>query len=144
MHRTEHAVEIARTPDVVFGWITEPDKVQQWIGGLVSSEQLTAGGPRVGARSREVIAEHGQRVELNAEITRYRPNEEFQVRLRGPGFDAMSTFELRERGGATIVRNVIETRFKLMLKMLAPVLAARTQRKLEDDLARLKRLAEAV
>jgi hypothetical protein len=112
--------------------------------GLVESTALTEGGARVGARSREVVEERGQRFELETEITTYVPNEALQARITSQGFETLSTYRLQEDGGRTRLTSVLESRYTMLLaRLLAPIVTRQAQKKLEADLERLKRLVEA-
>ena len=143
MHRNEHSVEIER-PAAVFPYLTDGEKLRQWVGGLVESTALTEGGARVGARSREVVEERGQRFELETGITRYAPNEVLQARITSKGFETLSTYRLQEDSGRTRLTSVLESRYTMLLaRLLAPIVTRQAQKKLEADLDRLKRLVEA-
>jgi uncharacterized protein YndB with AHSA1/START domain len=144
MHRNEHSVQIERPAAAVFPYLTDGEKLRQWVGGLVESTALTEGGARVGARSREVVEERGQRFELETEITRYAPNEVLQARITSKGFETLSTYRLQEDGGRTRLTSVLESRYTMLLaRLLAPIVTRQAQKKLEADLDRLKRLVEA-
>jgi uncharacterized protein YndB with AHSA1/START domain len=106
MHRNEHSVEIERPAAAVFPYLTDGEKLRQWVGGLVESTALTEGGARVGAKSREVVEERGQRFELETEITTCVPNEALQARITSQGFETLSTYRLQEDGGRTRLTNV--------------------------------------
>lgn len=144
MHRNEHAVEIAAPADVVFPYLVEGDKRLLWMGALKETEQLTEGAPGVGSRWREVFEDHGQRIELETELTQYEPSKRLRVRLAHRGFESTSTQELEEVGGVTRVSTVIETEFKaLAARLVGRVVTGHAQNRLEADLAALKELVEA-
>ena len=42
--RLDATIEIARPPDVVFAWVTEPARVKQWLGWLVEIRPVISGG----------------------------------------------------------------------------------------------------
>jgi len=56
------------------------------MGALEESDPLTDGEPGVGARYRDVFVDHGQRIELEAEVVRYEPPAYLEVSLRGDGW----------------------------------------------------------
>ena len=80
------AIEIERPAAEVFPWLTEPEKLRQWIGGRVETAPLTEGRPRVGARSREVVVMGKGRTEMESEVTALEPGRLLAVRLASPGF----------------------------------------------------------
>jgi uncharacterized membrane protein len=127
----------------VFPYLVESEKRLEWMGVLVESEQLTEGAPKVGSRWRDVFADHGQRVELEAELVEYEPNRRLRLRLGSRSFHSTSTQELEEVEGRTRVSTVLETEYKLLAARLAGRLVTRhAQQQLEADLARLKELLE--
>jgi hypothetical protein len=107
------------------------------MGILVESEPLEEG------RFRDVFLDHGQRVELEAEVLRHEPPKLLRVRLLGSGFEATSTQMLGETKSGTRLTTVVETDYTNRLARLAgPLVARRAQRQLEADLAALKELVE--
>ena len=116
----------------------------EWMGALQESEPLTDGEPRVGTRYRDVFVDHGQRIELEAEVVRYEPPRYLQVSLRGDGVQATSSQMLEEAEGGTRLTALIETEYtKRLLRMMAGVVTRHAQQRLESDLAELKRIVEA-
>ena len=116
----------------------------EWMGALQESEPLTDGEPGVGTRYRDVFVDHGQRIELEAEVVRYEPPGYLEVSLRGDGVEATSSQTLEGAGGGTRLTAVIETDYtKRLLRMMAGVVTRHAQQRLESDLAELKRIVEA-
>lgn len=144
MHRNEHSVEIAAEPDEVFPWLAASERRCAWMGALTESEPLTDGSPEVGSRFRDVFEDLGQRVELEAEIVELDPPRALTVHLVSKVFDATSSQRLEElEGGRTRLTAVIETEYKQRAaRLAAPVVTRHAQRRLEQDLERLKELVE--
>jgi hypothetical protein len=114
------------------------------MGALRESEPLTEGEPGVGTRYRDVFVDHGQRIELEAEVVRYEPPGYLEVSLRGDGVEATSSQTLDETSEGTRLTAVIETEYtKRLLRMMAGVVTRHAQQRLESDLAELKRVVEA-
>ncbi|HLL53934.1 MAG TPA: SRPBCC family protein [Myxococcaceae bacterium] len=137
-------VQLSAPPAAVFPFLVEPERLKAWLGGLSESVPLTEGGPRVGARSREVVTEGGERVEMVTEITRYERNRLMAVHITADGFTMDATYQLWESSGGTKLRYEAETKFEpVMFRLLAPLIQPEVQQKLERDLRRLKQLAES-
>ena len=114
------------------------------MGALEQSDPLTDGEPGVGTRYRDVFVDHGQRIELEAEVVRYEPPAYLEVSLRGDGVEATSSQKLEAAAGGTRLIAVIETRYtKRLLRMMAGVVTRHAQKRLESDLVELKRIVEA-
>lgn len=114
------------------------------MGVLVACEQLTEGSPGHGTRFRDVFEDRGQRVEIDAEVVAYEPNERLSTRLRSKAFEATASQTLEERDGRTRVTAVIETEYtSRFARLMAAVITRHAQTRLEADLARLKEIVEA-
>ena len=114
------------------------------MGALQESEPLTDGEPGVGTRYRDVFVDHGQRIELEAEVVRYEPPRYREVSLRGDGVEATSSQTLEEAPAGTRLTALIETKYtKRLLRMMAGVVTRHAQQRLESDLIELKRIVEA-
>jgi carbon monoxide dehydrogenase subunit G len=108
------------------------------MGLLVESEPLDE------THFRDVFLQHGQRIELEAEVVRHEPPRLLQVRLRGSGFEATSTQRLEPTGAGTRLTTVVESEYTTRLARIAgPLVARHAQRQLEEDSARLKEILEA-
>jgi uncharacterized protein YndB with AHSA1/START domain len=131
-------VEIAARPERVFPFLEASEQRLRWMGALVESEPLDEG------RFRDVFEDHGQRIELDAEVERRDAPRLLVVRLRGSAFEATSTQRLAEARAGTRLSTVVETEYTSRLaKLAAPLLTRRAQRQLEADLTALKELVEA-
>lgn len=143
MHRNEHTVEIDRPATAVFPYLAASEQRLRWMEKLVTSEQLTPGEPGAGTRFRDVFEDHGQRVELDAEVVDWRPHERLVISLRSKVVDATSTQRLEERNGGTRVTATIESDYKAFgARLMAGVITKHAQAQLERDLTRLKQLVE--
>jgi hypothetical protein len=108
------------------------------MGILVESEPLREG------RFRDVFLDHGQRIELEAEVERHEPPRLLRVRLIADSFQATSTQRLEETESGTRLTTIVETDYtKRLARMAGPLVARHAQRQLEADLAALKELVEA-
>lgn len=142
MHRNEHAVTIDAPRELVFRWLTEPELMQRWIGGLEEFEPLDP-GPAEGSRSRQVLRIKGQRFELESVIAAFDPPAGLDVRVDHRGFESTSTYRLEEHDGHTHLAATIETRYKLFAnRLLGRLVTHEAQKKLVTDLERLKELVE--
>jgi uncharacterized protein YndB with AHSA1/START domain len=137
-------IEIAAPPERVFPHVVESARRLEWMGALQQSEPLTDGPAGAGSRYRDVFVDHGQLVELEAEVVVYEPPRRLEVALRGDGIEATSSQTLVVSDGGTRLTAVIETQYtKRLLRMMAGVVTRHAQARLESDLENLKRIVEA-
>ncbi len=113
------------------------------MGALVESEPLTDGPPAMGSRFRDVFEDHGQRIELEAELVEVDPPRRLVVQLVSNAFEGTILQRLEPADGGTRLSAVIETTYTMLAaRLLAPVVTRHAQKQLEADLARLKELVE--
>ena len=143
MERSEHVVEIAAPVERVFAWLTEPELMLQWVGGLREFRPLDP-EPGAGARSEQVVELGGRRLDVSSELVRYEPDEAVEARLTGKGFELTTGYRLEARDAGTSLHATVDTRLHgLTGRVLGGVVEKHAQRKLKRDLATLKQLVEA-
>ncbi|MGE5690190.1 MAG: SRPBCC family protein [Pseudomonadota bacterium] len=143
MQRHEHTIEIGAPRDRVFEWVTEPELMRRWVGGLKEFRPLDP-RPGPGARAEQVVELAGRRVHVRSEILRYEPSEAVDARIRGKGFDVETAYRLEDLGPATLLRATVATRLHGVAgRLIGGVVDRQARRKLEADLTRLRQLVEA-
>lgn len=138
-------LEIAAHPAEIYPWLIEPDKLLQWIGGLVEIRPLSEGGFKVGARSIEVVEnEDGDRTELLVEVTDLSTDEYLEVHINSDDiFTGVARYFLVSKGNGTTLEYYSELQFTaLQFKLLTPFIATSALSKIQADLQRLKSLIE--
>ena len=144
MHRNEHTIEIARPPAAVFPYLTEPELLKQWVGGLTTFDAVDGENAHIGARSRQVMVIGGRKWELDGELTALEPDRLVQARMEGKGVTATTSYALEPVENGTRLTATVESEFSLLVARLFGGLVSReAQRKLRADLARLEALVES-
>jgi carbon monoxide dehydrogenase subunit G len=142
-------IDVARPPEVVFAWVTEPERVKRWIGWLKEIRNVTPEQGAVGARQVWVMEDrnnNNQLMEIDTEFVGYQPPTALTARVSATeGFTGTITYGLEPLGnGQTRLRYEGAYEFDHWLaKLLEPVITRSAQQKLDEDLARLKQQAEA-
>ena len=134
-----HTVTVPRPPDGVFPWLFEEDKVPQWTGSLDAYAVLGPLAP--GGRIRQTLEISGHKVDVEMELTRYEPPTGAESRFTMSGLDVVTTYALSANGGGTELTQTLEgnaSGFKA--RMLVPVVQPRLEKKLTEDLERLREL----
>ena len=137
--RCESSVVLPELPGTVFPWLLEADRVPKWMTGLEVYEPLDPPPLQVGSRIRQHLSVSGQQLRFELRITELDAPQRAVLRFEGSGFKAANEYTVAEASEATKVTWVIDgdtTSFKA--RLIAPMVQAKLQEKLDHDLARLK------
>lgn len=143
MIRNEVSARLAALPVRVFEFLVDETKLKRWIGGMLDSRQVAGDGPGVGAAYRQVLVIERQQEIVERVITAFEPEALLEFRIQTGSLDIAGRFELEAEGDGTRFTYIQETEGRsLGLALLKTMVSARIQRKLQSDLASLKRLVE--
>lgn len=118
-----HSVEIPRPPAQVFPWLLEESLVPRWTGHLTRYEQLDGGELGAGSRVRQVLEVSGRTIDVELEITAYRPPSGAETRFSTNGIEVVSSYALEEAGSGTRLTQSVEAKpGGFTARMLVPVL----------------------
>lgn len=137
------AIDIAASPSEVFPWLIEPDLLARWIGGFVSSEEMTDPPTRVGSRSRDVLEEKGRRLVIETEITEFVPDRRLRVHIRYDGGENDDRYDLEPVGRGTRLTYVSGLRVKGLMRLLSKAISPQLRARAVRDLASLRDQVEA-
>jgi uncharacterized protein YndB with AHSA1/START domain len=134
------SLEIARSPEEVFAYLTDPSKLSTWQDAEEVT-QLTPGPLGVGTRLREIHKVLGRRRVEITEFVVYEPGRRFEIRMvDGPPLDGRWDFERSAAGTLLTFTPILRlTGFK---QRLAPVLVLATRVVFRRFHRRLKRALE--
>ena len=137
--RCESSVVLPELPGTVFPWLLEADRVPKWMTGLEVYEPLDPPPLQIGSRIRQHLSVSGQQLKFELHITELDAPHRAVLRFEGSGFKAANEYTVAEASEGTNVTWVIDgdtTSFKA--RLIAPMVQAKLQEKLDHDLARLK------
>lgn len=145
MPRNAYDIEIDRPAAVVFDLLLDSDQRRRWEEGLLEAESLTDDAMGVGHQFRDTYEARGGTISLRGEIMAYEPNRHVEVKLfTDGGFQTITTYDLEESEGRTLLRYRSKSHYYHPLaRLLSPIVTRIAQKKLREDFARLKALAEA-
>jgi hypothetical protein len=110
--------------------------------GLERYEPLDAGPLTVGSRIRQELVVSGQHLKFELHVARLEPPSAAELRFEGSGFKAANEYTVTSADGAgaavTWVISGEATSFKA--KLIAPMVQAKLEEKLDTDLVRLRAL----
>jgi carbon monoxide dehydrogenase subunit G len=134
-----HTIDVPKPPAEVFPYLLEADKVPQWTSDLSSYEP--AGPLAAGTEIRQVISIGGNHITLNMTLDRYEPPAGAVVAFSTNGVDVENTYVVEATGGGSRVTQGLDAKASsFTARMLIPVVQGRLEKKVTDDLERLREL----
>ncbi len=134
-----HTVELAAPPEEAFPWLLEADRVPRWTGGLKTYEQLTPGPLAAGSRVRQVLEVSGRQIDVELNVVHYDPPRRADTTFSTNGIDVVNIYALAAEGaGSRLTQSLEANATSLKARLLLPVLQPRLERKLTEDLERLR------
>ena len=141
--RCESTVVVDKPAAEVLPWLLEADKVSRWMTGLDVYEPLDPPPLRVGSRIRQELTVSGHQLRFELRVAELDAPRRAVLRFEGSGFKAANEYSVADAGSGSRVTWVISgdtTSFKA--KLIAPIVQAKLQEKLDTDLGRLRALLE--
>ncbi|MCA8943230.1 MAG: SRPBCC family protein [Planctomycetes bacterium] len=83
MSTIRYTTEFAASPEAVFPFLEDSDKVKQWMIGVLEDRPTSEPPTRVGSTFEMDIKEGGKVVTYQGEVTKYEKNQLMAVRLVG-------------------------------------------------------------
>lgn len=135
-------VRIARSPDEVFAFLTDPGNRSRWDASVVS-EELTSPEPvGVGSTIRTRMSAMGREVEFDWRVTRFDPPLGMAVVSTEGIMPTATAFAFAAADAGCEVTATIDGRPSGMLLLAEPIVAATVRTTLGTALARAKVLLE--
>ncbi len=140
--RAELTIEIERTPEDVFSFLTDVSNLIEWQSGVHSAEIAGGGEPRAGARIAESRHLLGRELSTTLEIAEYEPPRLFTLRALDSPVPFTVRHELEPAGEGTRLTVTGEGDVGLLPGFAAGIMGRRAEKQLRRDFERLKRLLE--
>ncbi len=140
------STEIAASPQQVWPWIDNGDKLKQWVSWLVDVKQAQPRAP--GSTQTWVMKDEnngGMLMTLNGRCTEYVPDSRLAVAITSADeFDGAQSYTLTDLGNGRM-RLDIDGRYHFtnwFANLMTPLIMPAARNKLVNDVAHLKALAE--
>jgi carbon monoxide dehydrogenase subunit G len=148
--RTVTTIEIAASPQQVWQWIDDGERMKQWVSWVVAIK-APPGSTAFSAGSKRVVimsdANNGnQQMSIDAVCTKDQPPVFKEVALSSPNsFAGVQTYRLTDLG-SNRTRLEIDGRFHYdmwLAQLMEPLITPAAKKKMEEDMKRLKTLVES-
>ena len=141
--RAELTVEIARTPEEVWAYLTDVSKVPSWQSGVHEAQIVGGGEIAAGARIEESRSLFGRDFHTTLEICDCEPPRVFGLRALGGPVAFTVRHDLEPSSAGTRLRVVAEADTGFLPGMAAGLLARRAEKQFRKDFDRLKAVLES-
>jgi carbon monoxide dehydrogenase subunit G len=138
--RVEHSVQISRSPEEVFGHLTDVARVPEWQSSAV--EMRTAGSLAQGSRIFEKRRLMGRELDNELEVVAFDPPRRLTLRSLGGPVKLTIDHELAAVDGGTRLTVVASGKAGSLMKLAEPMIARTAEAELREDFERLKELLE--
>jgi hypothetical protein len=140
MKRVERSARIEASPEALFAYIADLDKLAEWQSGVVSAQRTSPGELGVGSTAMVVRELMGQRMEAPLRITSYDAPRRLGIATELSGVKAAGQLDLEPLpDGATDLRFAMEIRGSLLTAFMEPMIANAAGSEVK---ASLRRIAE--
>jgi carbon monoxide dehydrogenase subunit G len=134
--RAELAVEIARTPEEVYDYLTDVSNLPRWQSGVHAAR-------REGSQIHESRHMLGRELQTTLEIEEDERPRLFTLRAVNSPVPFTVRHELEPSGAGTLLRVTGEGEAGMLPGFAAGIMARRAEKQFRKDFERLKRLLEA-
>ena len=141
--RVELTVEIARSPEEVFAYLTEVSNLTAWQSGVRAAVVAGDGPAELGARIEESRHLLGRELRTTLEVAEYEPPRLFVLRALDGPVPFTVRHELEADGDGTRVTVVGEGDAGLLPGFAAGIMARRVEKEFRRDFERLKHILES-
>jgi len=141
----EESVEIERSPEEVFAYLSELDKHGEWQDQIVSSKFETEGPVRVGTRVTDTRKMGGQQRDVTYEVVAFDPPHrvEFKV-VDGPVRpNGVLTVDPLDGGARSRVTLALDFEGHGAGRLLLPLVKREAKKQVPQDQAKLKQRLES-
>lgn len=134
--------EIARPPQEVFAFVTDPARLHEWQTNVIEVEATPAGALASGSRLREVREVRGRRMEQLVEVAEMIAPSTFNLRVIEGALPVHGDLTLERAGEGTCLTLHAFGQPRGAMRLLTPLLSAGLKREFSKQYAALKSLLE--
>ena len=144
---SQASITIARSPEQVFPYVDEPDKLKLWMADFISSTRSTDQPESPFTMTFKQMGGGDATRETISEILAYQPSRQITYKTVDQSFEVVIDFALIQQGRNTQVTQTVNATprnaiFKVVMGVLGRLLARASAKQLQRDLDKLKQVVE--
>ena len=139
------SIEISRSPDDVFAYVSDPATGRDWQGEITSTEIELDESVRLGTRWVDTRKSRAGRYRVRYEVTEFDPPQRTAFKNLGGPMSLVGSLQVEPVNGGSDSRVTIQLQYdegRGIGKLLTRLVRRQSQRQVPKDLARLKELLE--
>lgn len=140
------SVEIHSTPEIVFGWLSRPEKAMEWMTSVSKTEMLDEKPGMVGSTFRELVQDESGSMEMRGTVTAYQPPRSISFHLASRVNALDVTYCVEPIPGGVRVAEEADVQWKFPVSAYALLFGERLKQgvlaQLQDEFSKLKALCE--
>jgi len=154
--RLQREMVVDASPEAVFGFLAEPERLPEWTPGVLAVRRTSPGPVGVGSTTETLVEAFGMRQTLLGRCTAFEPPKRLVVQNQTSGgmkvgavtigkIESTSTSELLPEAGGTRLRASLEYTISagFMSGLAETLVGSKMQADFEQSLQTLKRLLES-
>ena len=138
--------EILKPPEIVFPWISEPEKAMKWQKNVKGGEIIINKPEIIGTTFNEVIEEDGNSLEMYGIITKYIKNKLIGFHLESKIHEFDVSYSVEEINMATKISIEAIIKWKFPMNIISLFIGKKMEKglikQLESEILDLKRICE--
>jgi uncharacterized protein YndB with AHSA1/START domain len=142
MATTQASIDIKRTPESIFAYMTDSKNRPRWDTSMIEMEQTSAGPKGVGTTYRGAYRMVGARRTWTAKLNRFDPNKAVSYTITSGSLQVQQEVTLVPVEAGTKLNFGIELRLHGLLKLFTPMIIRTVNRQTRANLGRLKNILE--
>ena len=140
------SIKIQSSPNVVFGWLENPEKAMTWMTSVSGGEILHETPDRVGTKFREIVKDESGSIEMHGMITDFEENKSIAFHLESKVNIVDVEYHVEKNDEGTRLDYQASVKWKFPVNIISIFMGKKMQQnilaQLQDELNRLKVLCE--
>ena len=138
--------EILKPPEIVFPWISEPEKAMKWQKNVKGGEIIINKPEIIGTTFNEVIEEDGNSLEMYGIITKYIKNKLIGFHLESKIHEFDVSYSVEEINKVTKISIEAIIKWKFPMNIISLFIGKKMEKglikQIESEILNLKRICE--